>query len=181
MLVTSIGISPHIFQYFHQHEHDEWEITVNLEGEGHVLMGGRQYAYGPGTILCCPPKVPHTKFSKNGFRDAYLLPSVFPLAAALKEQGCLVFQDDAEKSFETLMLMALRVYHKREDNYGALADSLFETMNQLLVQLAAWIAGRKGHRADQKHAGEILCRSRFCRYAVVAGGQLQHRSSAPAL
>lgn len=136
MAIIAIGYSP-IFNFFPAHEHDVWEIVLNLEGEGKMEIGGREYDFRPGTIICQPPNVPHVKSSEGTFRDAYIQVTAFSLAGAGKP---LVFQDDAEKSFETLLAMAHRVYHKKENNYRQVLEALYEALEQLLI---SWYDHRK--------------------------------------
>jgi AraC-like DNA-binding protein len=133
MSVISLGMSPQIFKQFNAHDHAVWEIVLNLQGNGYTLIGENSYEYSPGTIICQPPNIPHTKFSQEGFKDVYIQTASFYLAGIAEENGALIFQDDAEKSFETLILLAHRTYHEKKNNYKFLVDSLFEAMNQLLV------------------------------------------------
>lgn len=138
MSVIFTGMSPELYDHYPAHEHSVWEIILNLQGEGYVLIGDRKYEYHPGTILCYPPGIPHTKYSKNGFRDVFLMPSSFPLSRLSEDNKALVFQDDAEKSLETLMLLAHRTFHKKGKNCRHLVDSIFETICQLLI---SWLQG----------------------------------------
>jgi AraC-like DNA-binding protein len=133
MSVLTVGMSPQIYKQFNAHDHAVWEIVLNLQGSGYTIIGNKRYEYGPGTIICQPPNVPHTKFSQDGFKDVYIQPASFSLAGIADENGVLIFQDDTEKSFETLILMAHRAYHEKKNNYKFLVDSLFEAMKQLLI------------------------------------------------
>ncbi|HML47646.1 MAG TPA: hypothetical protein PKE04_12955, partial [Clostridia bacterium] len=67
------------------------------------------------------------------FRDIYLQPSHFPLGDSVDKNGVLLFQDDAGKSFETLLTLAHRVYHAKEPNHRRILDALYEAMYQLLL------------------------------------------------
>lgn len=136
MAVIAIGNQP-VFSYFPAHSHDVWEIVLNLEGQGKMGVGKIEYDFQPGTIICLPPNVPHVKSADDVFRDVYIQSSTFSLGGAGKP---LVFQDDAEKSFESLLLMANRVYHKKENNYRQVLEALFESLEQLLI---SWYAHSK--------------------------------------
>ena len=111
------------------HSHNDWEIVLNIEGEGVTLIGEQEYRFFPGSIICYPPKIPHSKTSSSPFRDVFLQVSdvVFPFESET------FFQDDEGASFEVLMLLALRVFHKKEKNYIPVVNSLFDSMLQFLI------------------------------------------------
>lgn len=132
MPVVTTGLSP-LLGYCPAHAHDIWEIVLNLQGEGRMVIGDREYPYGVGTIICQPPNVPHEKFSSGRFRDVYLQLTAFPLAAAPGTDGVIVLQDDAERSFATLLLMANRIYHRRDQNARNILQSLSDAMIQMLI------------------------------------------------
>ena len=153
MIVTIVGMAPTTLKYAGTHQHELWEIILNLQGEGYVLIGNRRFEYSPGTILICPPDTPHTKYSADGFRDIYLSPSVFPLGKHLLEKGRYVFQDDTEKSYETLMIMTHRAFHQRACNSGNLTDALFESMNQLML---GWLRGTSDDRDIERLKNRLI-------------------------
>jgi len=115
LIVLAVGISP-LFEYFPAHSHEIWEIVLNQQGEGYMIIGDKKYTYGPGTIICLPPNITHAKYSNGLFRDIHIKLSTFSLSGFSKSDGVLVFQDDSEKTFESLLLMANRIYHKNEKN-----------------------------------------------------------------
>ncbi|MHC1693881.1 MAG: helix-turn-helix domain-containing protein [Eubacteriales bacterium] len=132
MSVIHVGISP-MLSFCHAHTHDCWEIVLNQQGEGHMQIGKYSYPYYPGTIICQPPNVHHEKFCNGFFRDIYIQMSRFALSDPSHTGKALVFQDDAERSFETLLLMANRIYHRNENNCQQVLQGLSETMEQLLI------------------------------------------------
>lgn len=132
MSVILINASPKM-SFYHEHSHNVWEIILNQYGNGHMIIGGAEYPFTQGTITCLPPNVPHIKYGKGPFRDMYLWSSSFVLSGLVGSDDVIFFQDNSEKSFETLFLMANSVYHRKEKNYSNLLDSLYDTMEQLLV------------------------------------------------
>lgn len=132
MSVISIGISP-VLSYCPAHAHAAWEIVLNLQSEGIMKIGSESFNYKPGTIICQPPNVPHAKYCNGQFRDVFLETSSLDLLDGSGKRKVLVFQDDSEKSFETLMLMANRVYHRNEKNYSEITNSLCEVMENILL------------------------------------------------
>ena len=136
MAVLSVGMSPQIFTTTQNHKHDAWEIVLNIEGTGYTQIGEKRYFYEPGTIICQPPNVFHNKSSEEGFRDIYIQLSAFSLSGAgdrADKNNVLLLHDDTEKSFETLLFLAHRVFHKKENNHKLLVEALFESMNQLMI------------------------------------------------
>jgi AraC-like DNA-binding protein len=126
-------MSPQVFRQSHAHDHAAWEIVLNLLGTGYSIIGETYFEFGPGTIICQPPNIPHTKMSEEGFIDVYIQKTSFPLARPAEENGPLLFQDDSDKSFETLIMMAHKAYHAGNNNHKMLVESLSEAMDQLLI------------------------------------------------
>jgi len=132
MSIITISISP-LLSYCPAHSHEIWEIVLNQQGEGYMVIGNNEYSYHPGTIICQPPNIPHTKYSNVLFRDVYIQLSSFSLSSLSNTDNVIIFQDDSEKNFEILLLMANHIYHKKEKNYQHILNSLSETMEQLLI------------------------------------------------
>ena len=130
MNINLIGISPHSLKNSSVNSHNEWEIVLNLEGEGTTVIGEHEYNFFPGTIICQPPNIPHCKTSQNTFKDIYIQVNDFINPT---NETVPIFVDDEEKSFETLMFLALRIFHKKESNYISIINSLSHTMYQLLL------------------------------------------------
>lgn len=134
MKVNLVGNSPYSMKKASLHSHNHWEIVLNLEGEGTSVIGDKEYKFYPGTIICQPPNIPHSKISDNKFKDIFIQVIDFVLPT---NDAVPIFIDDEEKSFETLMLLALRIFHKKEPGYAAIADSLYEAMYQLMFSWSA--------------------------------------------
>lgn len=133
MSVISLGMSAKVLKQCGDHDHSVWEIVLNTQGKGYTIIGHNRYEFGPGSIICQPPNIPHAKYSQEGFIDIYYQSTSFPLAKPANESGPFIFQDDADKSFETLILMAHRAYHERKNNHMLFTNSLLDAMNQLLI------------------------------------------------
>lgn len=132
MSILRVGISP-LLKHYPAHSHRIWEIVFNQQGEGYMFIGDKKITYGPGTIVCQPPDIPHAKYTNGLYRDIYIQFSHFSLSGLLNTNDAIVFQDDSENSFETLLLMANRIYHRQENNYQNVLRSLSESMEQLLI------------------------------------------------
>ena len=129
MNISIVGVSPYLLKNSSAHSHDEWEIILNLEGQGTVVIGDREHTFYPGTIICIPPDTLHVKSTEEGFKDIFIRAGYFP---PFLGGDIPVFTDDEEKSFESLMFLALRIFHKKEANHNSVLASVYETMCQML-------------------------------------------------
>ena len=111
MKFTSIGRS-HVLYRSRAHTHDEWEVVLNLEGEGTTQIGGETFSFRAGTVICVPPGLAHAKESVTGFRDTFMLFPMLPLPA---EHPCCLQDEDGR--IEQILTMLHGVYHKKEKNY----------------------------------------------------------------
>lgn len=132
MSVIMVGASPMSLTHIENHTHNLWEIVVNIQGHGITYIGEETFEFGEGTIVCQPPNIPHSKYSQEGFVDIFLQPIDFPLGEPWAKKGIAVLQDDSEKNFETLIRMALQIYHKREGNDQTVLNALYKVMYHML-------------------------------------------------
>ena len=109
--------------------HEEWEILLNLEGEGTQWIGDTPYSFREGTVFCIPPNTPHAKQSKNGFRDIFIAYPQMPLP---KSKPFFTFEDD-DRRIEQLMAMIHDIYRKGESNYMDISDHLAEALEMIVV------------------------------------------------
>ncbi len=135
MRIELVGMSPKALRRASPHQHDTWEIVLNLEGNGVTVINGREYNFFPGSIICHPPGAVHSKYSDDPFTDIFV--QVDGLIPPQSGEVSL-FTDEEEKSFEALMFLALRTFYKKSGNYKAVLGSLAETMNQVLISWSAY-------------------------------------------
>ena len=128
MYFSFVGLSPFL-QDAGFNDHDEWEILLNLEGEGTEWIGEHACPFTAGTVFCIPPKIRHGKKSKNGFRDVFI---AYPLLPLPDDQPFYVFSDE-EHRIEQLMIMIHDIYHKRENNYMDISDRLAQALEQIII------------------------------------------------
>ena len=133
MSVVMVGMSQQRYYQTSSHTHSLWEIVLNTEGQGVTTIGGREYPFSAGTIICQPPDMLHSKASTEGFHDIYLQTNTLLLGRKADAGGVIIFADDAAKTFENLLQIAHRIYHKRENNYQNILDALYEAMCRLLL------------------------------------------------
>ena len=130
MSVKLIGTAPNLLKFSNSHSHDSWEILLHLDGSGKTIINDVEYDFYPGMIMCIPPHFSHMKISDNSFKDIFIQMDNFPAA---DRKHMLIFFDDEEKSIETLMYMALRIFHKKEKNYVSVVNSIIESIVHLLL------------------------------------------------
>ena len=128
MNVAYVGSPSILLESCPSHRHNLWEIILNLEGSGTAFMGDEEYDFYPGTIFCLSPYIPHCKTSSGKFKDIYIMLEELPF-----NDDVLVFSDDDDKSFETLMVLAYKYFHKKDNNYDSIVDSLANSMHQILL------------------------------------------------
>ena len=150
MNVNLVGISQFSINSAPVHSHNNWEIVLNLEGEGTTIIGDKEHYFYPGTIICISPNIPHSKNSENNFKDIFIQASDFSIR---ETNDVVIFTDDEEKSFETLMYLALRIFHKKEENYALIVNSLYETMQQLLL---SWSENKQKNENIELFKNELI-------------------------
>lgn len=143
MYYTGIGKSK-LLTYSGSHTHDEWEIVLNLEGEGVTTVGEVTLPIAAGTVVCIPPRVPHTKTVAGGFRDIFIHYPTLRLPA-----GGACFADE-DGRVEQLMSMIHAIYHKGQGNYREITEHLAQALSQIIVEKvgATPTDPRVSHMAD---------------------------------
>ena len=126
----SIDIYPP-FTYSANHKHDCWEITLCLQGDGVFEINNEFYPYKPGFITCIPPGFMHRQIDKDTFSNICISAPSF-LSNRIKENRVYCFQDDSNKSIETLMNLCHRVYQIKDANHENITDSLYMTIEHML-------------------------------------------------
>ncbi len=92
------------FYYYPLHQHDYWEVLLNIEGNGIAVIDGKEYSFCPGTIFCIRPGIRHSKKAEEGFIDGGFLLDDFCFKS--EPDNVLVFQDDDRQSFYSLFKLA---------------------------------------------------------------------------
>jgi gentisate 1,2-dioxygenase len=118
-------------QYHHgKHNHKTWELIVNLEGEGYMEIEGQKIPFSPYTIVCIPPHVEHSKDADTGFCDTWVWCSDFPM---LDTEHATALQDDSDHNITSLINVLYSVQYRKEPNKKAVAESLMESIQQLIL------------------------------------------------
>ncbi|MBQ7336110.1 MAG: helix-turn-helix domain-containing protein [Clostridia bacterium] len=131
MSLYMVNTSPYFYMQYGLHTHECYELILNLEGEGIAMIGNSDYPFCPGSVHIIPPNTPHSKTSKNQFLDIYFHTDTLPLLPpSINKNEPIVFQDDNEKTLETLMKMMLNRYLHSNKH-----DPVLESMYELAMQI----------------------------------------------
>ena len=113
------------------HTHDCFEVILNLEGEGVMTIGDKQFPFYPGSVHIVPKNTPHIKDSSVQFKDIYFLTDILSLTPRSTDTDLpIVFSDDADKTLEKLMHMMLYRYLQ-----GNKSDSVLNSMYELAISI----------------------------------------------
>ena len=134
MALFLVGTSPKTFTYYDSHSHENYELILNMEGEGIATIGQNEYSFKPGTIHIVPPNMPHRKESEMGFHDIYLQTDTLYLSPNHTTNDVhepIILMDDADKTMEKLLSMMLtRFLHAKEND--VILDSMYHIALQLI-------------------------------------------------
>lgn len=131
MSLYTVNTSPYFYKYYGVHTHDCYELILNLEGEGIMTIGDRQFPFFPGSVHIVPKNTPHIKESKDKFKDIYFLTDILSLTPmAIDESAPIAFCDDAEGTLEKLLRMMLYRYLQGNKN-----DTVLEAMYELALKI----------------------------------------------
>ena len=110
------------------HYHDDWEIILNLEGNGTMTVGEQELTFTEGDVICIPPKTPHTKAAESYFCDMFIkiVGLSFPWADVIKF-------NDSDGSVRNILNVIHAVYHKKESNYKSITEQLAAALELLVI------------------------------------------------
>ncbi len=131
MQILMIARSP-MMDECHMHAHDNWELILNLLGEGKEVVGEEQHRFSPGTITLCPPNVSHNKYVASGERwqDIYIR-FADPLLEFPKQT--VVFADDAAHMVEQVVGLLLHLFHQQGRD-APIIQQLSDVLCTLLIE-----------------------------------------------
>lgn len=131
MSLVFVGLSRKNITYASSHTHRNYEVILNMEGSGRILIGSQALSFGPGTIHIIPPDTPHIKTSDTGFQDIYFQTTVlYPNTKQAQSKDPLCLQDDPGKTVETMLQLLFSRYCTKPKN-----DSVLQSMYELILQL----------------------------------------------
>lgn len=114
----------------YRHTHEEWEFILACEGEGVIVVEGDSYPFERGTVVCVPPGALHYNRSENRYSHIAVRFTGFENPTTAKVP---VFQDDSERTFESLAKILLRLYYSPEGVGEEILDSLCTVLGTLFI------------------------------------------------
>jgi AraC-like DNA-binding protein len=106
------------------HEHDCWEMGIYTNGNGIATIGDQSIPFGPGTIICYPPDIPHRDESRMEFSGYFLACDGLPFSAS----SIPVFPDTSSRTVTSLATILNEEYHLRQPGWSRVAQDLFNLM-----------------------------------------------------
>ena len=115
------------------HKHNCWEISYYRQGSGINTIGGVQYPFDQGYIICQPPEITHVEYSKNGFRNYFLS------VEQMDDFGMDVpiFLDGPNHECEQLFSQLLYIYLKHENRWRIIAESILSLLSEYMLAFCA--------------------------------------------
>lgn len=113
------------------HEHKIWEIVANLQGSGTFTYDDdKSVPFSPGTIVCIPPSVSHSKQSENGYRDLWIWTEDFILP---DRHTPVFFQETGDYGIISMMRILYSVQHRKIPNADAIGAALLNSIEQMML------------------------------------------------
>ncbi len=141
MALLLVGASPNRLKDHELHSHDCCEIIVNTEGEGTAEIGGREYAFSPGSVHVIPPGMPHRKTAPGGFRDIYLRTDTLTRTDTPRKKERtltepLILSDDSCHTMTNLLSILLSRYLIQKET-DAVTETMYNAVLQMIEESAA--------------------------------------------
>jgi AraC-like DNA-binding protein len=100
-----------------QHSHDHAEAVLYLKGQGRVVVDGQSIPFGPGTIVCAGPGVPHLEQARAPYHSLS-----FGFTETRHGSRLRLCQDGPGEPIGQLVAMLEREYHRKGPHWERLCD-----------------------------------------------------------
>ena len=128
----SVGEAARAGPHIRLHQHDEsWEILFYTRGTGYVTVGAERIPFSPGKIVFMPQGVSHGETGDDVFGCLFLN---FRSYSGPKSH-VPTFEDDLNRSAETLFNMIHREYHLKQPGWQRVTQELLDL---LMLYFARW-------------------------------------------
>jgi len=130
MHVTFSGMTTDNTKFYKAHSHSQWEILYYFSGSGILTVGSEEIPFNPGDIVCQPPNVPHSEYSKNGFYNIFIRVSDFknPSNSFIPR-----FQDTSNFDLQNIAMFLYREFHLKQNDWNMLVDELFQVLYRYML------------------------------------------------
>ena len=113
-----------------EHEHDSFELILNLKGNGCMTIENTDYQFTSGTVVLCPPKHRHIKQAESSFKDIYLR-----FDDDLKLDNVITYNDNENKTTKALLYQALRYYNSKNQGYTEILNSITSLIISIILKI----------------------------------------------
>lgn len=114
----------------YRHTHETWEFILSYEGDGFISVDHVRYPFTSGTVVCVPPGALHYNWSDKRYSQIAVRFTGFENPT---QHPVLVFQDDRDKTFESLARIMLRLFNDNGNCNSEILDSLCTVLCTLIV------------------------------------------------
>lgn len=111
------------------HTHELWEAVYYTDGTGIVEIQGHKYNFKKGDIFFIAPKIPHTDYAANGFKNYHYTFHEVPVPVT----SFFRIQDSDNGDFLNILRQMYIEYHLKRKNWESIVNSLFEALNQYII------------------------------------------------
>ncbi len=110
-----------IISKFNPHFHENYEITLVLQGEMKVNLGEKVIDVTEGDIMIIPPNTPHSGSGGTNYMDIYLK------AIDMDFYDSAIVHDH-DGSMRNIFLMLKKIVSEKETNFVKIADKLLDLL-----------------------------------------------------
>ena len=132
MRIFSTRLSP-MLTSCRMHSHPCWEIILNISGRGVETLGEESAPFYPGSILICPPDVPHSKHCGPDGEEWQDISIQFQDDTGRFQPRRLRLEDDSHHSVETLLRLLQGIYYTPSPHAHQAACAMTEAVCQLIL------------------------------------------------
>lgn len=114
------------------HTHATWEILALISGGGTITFGdGTVESFGPYSVICVPPNMPHTESSAGVYQNYCFRVTDFPLPDT---SAPILLTDDAGHTIRTLMGLLYPLLHRGgQETLAKPIEHLVDALEEFLL------------------------------------------------
>ncbi|HNX14488.1 MAG TPA: AraC family transcriptional regulator [Oscillospiraceae bacterium] len=132
---------------FGAHKHDFWEVAYYCDGVGTNTIGGVEWAFSPGTVICQPPEINHEERAEQGYKNYFV--SVKSIGALSDRTVPVVFCDTASGDFFNIIRQLY--YECRINGHEQIAAALTEAFVAYITVLGRGLAKKNPYVEQFEH------------------------------
>jgi AraC-like DNA-binding protein len=130
--VESAGMTTDNTKIAGTHSHSQWEILYYFSGNGILTIGDREIPFQPGDIVCQPPNIPHSEYSKNGFYNIHIQVTDFQSPT---DDFVPQFKDTSNLDLQNIAMFLYREFHLKRNGWNSLVNELFQVIYSYMLSV----------------------------------------------